>query len=878
MKRGLIIILNLLIVLFGIHSQIVTFKAAFSKLDTTRISTKILYDLVIPKDSFAEFTGLNNTAFANPTDWENLYFWLQFAHIKVCNMPTLQTITDNITAYSDLNKIPIGIINRKYNAIKQNAFDDNLLDYYDDYFWDGGNQSESPYTEGRCFMASALINKVQSLSHTFILDEDFFFTEEGEPIQYFSIDFDDGSGNVTLYPNDEYNVAYSSYGEKTIRVEAHSNYGVYSCKTTLDVESPPPSHIPPSSATLNVSATYQGQSFSGKYRIWYGCNNDDQLKKPLIFVEGFDPLNTNKIDGNLYDIANQNGLVEQLRNRGYDVIILDFANGGAKIQANAMVLRALINTINQQKTTSNELVIVGASMGGLVARYALAYMEHINEDHKTRLYVSFDSPHQGAYYPLPAQHLFDQFNKTENGGMVKFILWVSGVALEDKVTYMDCDAAKQMVVYHHSATVVNNYKANPHQLRTDFISDLNSLTTTGYPEHCRKIAVAEGSGNGTIQDGHNVVEDPYVDVNTLTDSYKIILKMTPVPDGEAKWIFKMDIRLRFLSVFTLSLDPALENINIAVDNTKPYDSAPGGYYPIMHDLLDGLRKGLGLGLTNYPGTECFIPTMSALDIRSSQSLTYNIRDNITNHENAAEITNHNVTPFDAIYVEGANHIHIKNGVTNGVTTEMVDWLIGQIDPDNLYLQNTVYSSKPVQYEAKESIFAGSNVTGGTQGDVVIKDNSNITLAAGESIVLGPGFSVEAGSTFHAYIKDFYCAQPNQMNMVSPSWQNNDAVTNRNANNELQVDPPSFDTKILKTNEIRISPNPSLGEFEISNNGTSLQDARILIYDLMGNTICNDYTFTGETKKISLNKQPAGIYLLKVSDKNGQVIVEKIIKR
>jgi len=95
---------------------------------------------------------------------------------------------------------------------------------------------------------------------------------------------------------------------------------------------------------------------------------------------------------------------------------------------------------------------------------------------------------------------------------------------------------------------------------------------------------------------------------------------------------------------------------------------------------------------------------------------------------------------------------------------------------------------------------------------------------------------------------------------------------------LQVDPPSFDTKILKTNEIRISPNPSLGEFEISNNGTSLQDARILIYDLMGNTICNDYTFTGETKKISLNKQPAGIYLLKVSDKNGQVIVEKIIKR
>jgi hypothetical protein len=82
------------------------------------------------------------------------------------------------------------------------------------------------------------------------------------------------------------------------------------------------------------------------------------------------------------------------------------------------------------------------------------------------------------------------------------------------------------------------------------------------------------------------------------------------------------------------------------------------------------------------------------------------------------------------------------------------------------------ANKSIQYEARQSIFAGSNVTGGTQGDVIIKDNSNITFAAGESIVLGPGFSVEAGSTFHAYIKDFYCAPATQMNMVSPSWHNN----------------------------------------------------------------------------------------------------------
>ena len=59
--------------------------------------------------------------------------------------------------------------------------------------------------------------------------------------------------------------------------------------------------------------------------------------------------------------------------------------------------------------------------------------------------------------------------------------------------------------------------------------------------------------------------------------------------------------------------------------------------------------------------------------------------------------------------------------------------------------------------------------------------------------------------------------------------------------------------------------------------TSYGTAAISIIRLSGKEcfrICDKIV----TKKISLNKQPAGIYLLKVSDKNGQVIVEKIIKR
>lgn len=852
--------------MLDIYPQNVTFKEAFTKLDTTRMSTKILYDMVIPKDSFVKFTGINDSACAVADRWKYMYAWLQFAHLKACNMPDLQTISGIISADIAQNKIPFGLINLKCNLIKTNAFADNLLSYHDDYFWDGSNQSETPYTEGRSFIASTLTENVKSLSPSFFLDESLFFTETDEQIQTLSIDFDDGNGYVTLYPDDEYAVEYSSYGEKIIKIEAHSNNNVYFCKTTINIEPTPPSYVP-SNSIIPVSATYQDTTYYGSYKIWYGCNNNGTLKKPLIFVEGFDPLNVNRLDDStLYNIANQDSLIEKLNSKGYDVIMLDFASGGAKIQANAMVLRELINIINQQKTEPNELVIVGASMGGLVARYALAYMEHNNENHQTRLYVSFDTPHQGAYFPLSSQYLIKQLDE------IHFYLWLLGIPLWYDIQVqrykIDCDAAKQMLVYHYSAT--DNNKAYPHQLRLDFQNELNSLTTTGYPQQCRKIAISEGSGNGTIQDGHEI-EKPYIDINTLVNQYKITLKMDPLPNNELDTILKLNINIIYKNSITKF--SSLDNINIVVDNTKPYDSAPGGNYSIIKPLIDGLNSALGLGL-NYEGKECFVPTMSALDINSSNILTYDIRSNITNHNDAAEIIDHNITTFDAIYAEGKNNQHINDGITE----KMATWLISQIDKNFVYIQNAQYSAKVIQYEANQSLFAGSNVTSGTQGDVIIKDNSNVTFAAGESVVLSSGFSVKAGSSFHAYIKDYSCQVASQMNMmVKSSLHKNSNITINESNNKL-TNNPSPPIAELKQDRIKVTPNPTDGEFNISIDQPDCQNVTIQLFNIMGSLVYSDIADVGLVKRIYINKQPKGIYLLKIINTNGQIMTKKIIKK
>jgi Secretion system C-terminal sorting domain/PKD-like domain/Putative serine esterase (DUF676) len=87
----------------------------------------------------------------------------------------------------------------------------------------------------------------------------------------------------------------------------------------------------------------------------------------------------------------------------YDVIYVDWNNGVTFLQRNAYVLQEVIKWVNDNKTTTTENVVLGQSMGGLIARYALKDMENRGLPHDTRLYVSHDAPHLGANTPVSVQ-------------------------------------------------------------------------------------------------------------------------------------------------------------------------------------------------------------------------------------------------------------------------------------------------------------------------------------------------------------------------------------------------------------------------------------------------------------------------------------------
>ena len=156
--------------------------------------------------------------------------------------------------------------------------------------------------------------------------------------------------------------------------------------------------------------SYNGVSTSAKVSVKYGTGHT-AITKPFIFVEGFDPRCLNpKEDGNWnfgMFCEEYKDQVDQLCNKGYDIVYVDWDKSEEYIQANAYTLIEVIKKINSLKQGTESNVLMGHSMGGLIARYALKTMENRSEKHEVGTYISYDAPHLGAHIPLGVLYGFN---------------------------------------------------------------------------------------------------------------------------------------------------------------------------------------------------------------------------------------------------------------------------------------------------------------------------------------------------------------------------------------------------------------------------------------------------------------------------------------
>jgi len=440
-------------------------------------------------------------------------------------------------------------------------------------------------------------------------------------------------------------------------------------------QEPDPKFYPERSVVESIIATipYQGYDESqayfgqGEYEVFLD-GVDGVLDRPIIVTDGFDPGDTRGI-GALYASLSFGGqnLADELRALGYDIIILnaplyttggkDIDGGGDYIQRNAMVLVALIDYINAEKVGNEELVVLGPSMGGLIGRYALAYMEQQGLSHETRLYISFDSPHKGANIPISLQYLINYFAQEfgDPGALatVEFVL--------------KSPAAKQMLVDHFTGHLAagSELEQDPNLLapagapgfRAEFQEELDAL---GFPAEVRNVTMINGAlnGEGPGSPGIEVI-DATLEIDALTD-ISIALHFAPLAN---QTIDVTDVTTYFIGI---PLGNYLARARSLAD-TDGVDSAPGGTAtissvlaggggnPVLEAFIDALQQD----------TYCFIPTISALAIDTP---------------NWYEIPNLNDSPFVNISAETNNSAHVS--ISQVSAQFAIDEIVGMLgSPD-----------------------------------------------------------------------------------------------------------------------------------------------------------------------------------------------------
>lgn len=201
-------------------------------------------------------------------------------------------------------------------------------------------------------------------------------------------DFGDGLGYRRVFPNTSSPLVsvYETTGTKTVSVTT-SKPGASSTSTTHTVTIPSLfSPFPLDRWRITADTAYAGSYGSGDVYIYNSIwRRGVTIDKPVIVVDGFDPGNEKKAE-ELFYVLNQQNLIQELRDRGHDVLVFNPDDGAGFIQKNAYALVKLIQKVNSLTVGKTPLVIIGRSLGGLISRYALVYMKRQNLNYNTRLY------------------------------------------------------------------------------------------------------------------------------------------------------------------------------------------------------------------------------------------------------------------------------------------------------------------------------------------------------------------------------------------------------------------------------------------------------------------------------------------------------------
>ena len=514
-------------------------------LDPGRYPSGILYDRVEP---WANLVEAVEGQVREPES--TLHFWTALEELRQADYHFTGNPVEVTEAqirqqvdFTRKKKLPIGILNFDFETIDTGSFRAGILISEDDQIKLNPDKASETYFRSHLYRAAVILGEgLMPGRYTLKADHLFWFSNRTEQISWIEMTRP-GIRTDTLFPGDSLVLELSegSKMEFQIRVvwssgNVSEHISTLSTATTTetvlqewelaDDDSFWMQNFKPCggirSEPITASIPFKGYepgdiSLFGQaeYSIYKRSSDEGQcgltsLRKPILILDGFDPRDQRKAEClygkylRYFDGTGQNqSLGALLRGAGQssDLVILNFkdwfapdgkiVHGGADyVERNAMVVVEMIQKINAalaQNGSPEKLVVIGTSMGGLISRYALSYMEKHGLNHNCKLWISFDAPHLGANISLSVQH-FLQF-------------WSENDVPEAKAAIgeeLGSVAARQMLLYHHTA---GSGVVGPSPVfRANFLQNQaqnGKPGSFGWPQDCRRISLVNGSLSGT---------------------------------------------------------------------------------------------------------------------------------------------------------------------------------------------------------------------------------------------------------------------------------------------------------------------------------------------------------------------------------------------
>ncbi|MEC4003124.1 T9SS type A sorting domain-containing protein [Flavobacterium sp. SUN052] len=661
-------------------------------------------------------------------------------------LPKLEAVQNQANLGFAQNQIPLSVLISDFETIKKSEIDTKNV------FLNSNNQMEiksgiaNPFEKHSINLIGALLQKSKTNQVDFILKNNLIFNTTDRTITSIAVNYDDSKAWKNINQNQAFRINFTKNGNQIINFKLTLSTGeIIEQSITFDVDCPKfvasnknsatellaPNVINTIAATIPYQGYGETASFLGQaeYEI-FPDTVDGILDKPIFLLDGFDPGDARNIPG-IYSLLNYGttgqNLGDIVRAQGYDLVILNFptytrtgtttvVDGGVDyIQRNAMILVELINQINAQKVGTAQNVVIGPSMGGLISRYALRYMEQNNLTHDTRLYISFDSPHLGANVPIGFQHLFNYMGFGPVGDVTMQAL-VNGM--------LKSPAAREMLIDHFeghlqtgSVTEFNTAAATlvptgcPNY-RTAFQNELNAM---GFPSTTRNVSIANGAGNGTMTGTPGMVVMNHTFNITTTQRAIINLNFTPSIAQNIIEVSHFKGQTNLIFWFTVYESLAKSK---APTYTDGLDSAPGGRFDM--NSLAGLGTGNAL-LTEFMNNLNimyfdFIPVWSSMGISGTSNLY-------------SPVTASSVTPFAASSIPITNENHVTLTATN-VAFALNEILNAVLSTSQNLGLNSIWIKNPIEnaiqinsnYAIENATISVTDILGKT-----IFNTSNVTI-------------------------------------------------------------------------------------------------------------------------------------------------------